>query len=289
MKTRVFIGLLVVTGLCVALVWGQSSTAEKSCCPSSGQKVAATCPSTAAAKLASADGKATACSASKTQATACSSTATAKLASLTDKPSACCASKTQATASLASLTAKPASACASTAQASACPSTAAAKLASAKPGCPLEAAGIQLCEQQQAKVMAILTQARKDLLAVLNSEQKAKFAKHAKLSELSLMPAVFAQPASLTTSAAGCSQSCSSATTVAQTSTSASGEKACCGSCGAKTTTVAEAEQTTCPIMKSPIKKSVFTVYQGKKVYFCCPGCEKTFNKDPEKYAKNLP
>lgn len=288
MKTRVFIGLLVVSVLCVALVWGQTSTSEKSCCPSSGQKVAATCPSTAAAKLASADGKA--CSASKTQATACSSTATAKLASLTDKPSACCASKTQATAcsstataSLASLTAKPATSCAS----KTCSSTAAAKLASAKPGCPMQAAGIQLCDKQQAKVMAILAQARKDMLAVLTSEQKAKFAKYAKISDLSLMPVVFAQPASLTTSAAGCSQSCSSAKTVAQTSTSASGEKACCGACGGKATTVAE--QTTCPIMKTPIKKSVFTVYQGKKVYFCCPGCEKAFTKNPEKYAKNLP
>jgi YHS domain-containing protein len=155
------------------------------------------------------------------------------------------------------------------------------------PGCPLQAAGIQLCEKQQAKVMAILAQARKDLMAVLNSEQHAKFAKFTQGSQMSLVPMVFGQKASLTTSDAGCSQSCSSATTVAQTSTSASGEKACCGSCGTKAKTVAE--QTTCPVMESPIKKSVFTVYQGKKVYFCCPGCEKTFNKDPEKYAKNLP
>ena len=28
--------------------------------------------------------------------------------------------------------------------------------------------------------------------------------------------------------------------------------------------------------------------YQGKKIGFCCPGCEKKFTKDPEKYMKNL-
>ena len=53
--------------------------------------------------------------------------------------------------------------------------------------------------------------------------------------------------------------------------------------------TMASAEQTTCPIMGGKINKAVFTEYKGKKVYFCCPGCDKTFNTDPAKYISKLP
>ena len=156
----------------------------------------------------------------------------------------------------------------------------------------MQAAGIELCAQQQAKIKAILVQARKDLLAVLTSEQQAKFAKFTQGAELSLMPVVFGQQASLATTAATSTQTCSAGKTAAQTVAQtgicpADCQKACCGSCGSKTETVAE--QTTCPIMGSPVKESVFTVYQGKKVYFCCPGCDKAFNQNPEKYTKNLP
>jgi YHS domain-containing protein len=48
-------------------------------------------------------------------------------------------------------------------------------------------------------------------------------------------------------------------------------------------------EQTTCPIMDSPINKALFTEYKGKKVYFCCPGCEEKFKAEPEKYIAKLP
>ena len=48
-------------------------------------------------------------------------------------------------------------------------------------------------------------------------------------------------------------------------------------------------EQTVCPVMGGPIQKDVFVEYQGKKVYFCCPGCEETFLKDPDKYISKLP
>lgn len=51
----------------------------------------------------------------------------------------------------------------------------------------------------------------------------------------------------------------------------------------------AASEQTLCPVMDNPINKELFTVYKGKKVYFCCPGCEGTFLKDPEKYIGKLP
>ncbi|MFC1737446.1 YHS domain-containing protein [Planctomycetota bacterium] len=48
-------------------------------------------------------------------------------------------------------------------------------------------------------------------------------------------------------------------------------------------------EQKTCPVMGGPIDKAVFTEYKGKKVYFCCPGCDVKFKVDPEKYIVKLP
>jgi YHS domain-containing protein len=51
----------------------------------------------------------------------------------------------------------------------------------------------------------------------------------------------------------------------------------------------AAVEQTKCPIMDSPINKALFVEYKGKKVYFCCPGCEDKFNAEPEKYVAKLP
>ena len=48
-------------------------------------------------------------------------------------------------------------------------------------------------------------------------------------------------------------------------------------------------EQTTCPIMGTAINKALFTEYKGKKVYFCCPGCEDKFTAEPEKYIAKLP
>lgn len=48
-------------------------------------------------------------------------------------------------------------------------------------------------------------------------------------------------------------------------------------------------EQTTCPVMGGAINKAVFVEYQGKKVYFCCAGCEKDFLANPEKYIAKLP
>jgi len=55
-------------------------------------------------------------------------------------------------------------------------------------------------------------------------------------------------------------------------------------------TAVAAVEQTKCPILpNNPIDKNVFVEYKGKKVYFCCENCKAEFNKDPEKYVKDLP
>jgi YHS domain-containing protein len=51
----------------------------------------------------------------------------------------------------------------------------------------------------------------------------------------------------------------------------------------------AAGEQTLCPVLKEPINKAIFVEYKGKKVYFCCEPCKATFEKDPEKYVKDLP
>ncbi len=51
----------------------------------------------------------------------------------------------------------------------------------------------------------------------------------------------------------------------------------------------AAVEQTICPVEGGPINKDIYTVYKGKKVYFCCAECKPIFEKDPEKYIDKLP
>ena len=46
--------------------------------------------------------------------------------------------------------------------------------------------------------------------------------------------------------------------------------------------------QTKCPVMGGAIDKKHFADSDGKRVYFCCPGCIGTFNKEPAKYIKQL-
>ncbi len=48
-------------------------------------------------------------------------------------------------------------------------------------------------------------------------------------------------------------------------------------------------EQTMCPVMDAPINKAYAVEYEGKTVYFCCPGCDSTFLEEPEKYLHKLP
>jgi len=43
-----------------------------------------------------------------------------------------------------------------------------------------------------------------------------------------------------------------------------------------------------CPVMGGDTTKDAFIIYEGKKIYFCCPGCDKTFLQNPEKYLKKL-
>lgn len=46
--------------------------------------------------------------------------------------------------------------------------------------------------------------------------------------------------------------------------------------------------QTLCPVMGGKINAKYYADHDGKRVYFCCPGCEAPFKKDPAKYIKKL-
>ena len=46
--------------------------------------------------------------------------------------------------------------------------------------------------------------------------------------------------------------------------------------------------QTACPIMDSPINEDIYYDYQGKRIYFCCAGCDDKFRAEPEKYIKQM-
>jgi len=46
--------------------------------------------------------------------------------------------------------------------------------------------------------------------------------------------------------------------------------------------------QTACPVLGGNLDKNVYVDYQGYRIYFCCPGCDVEFKKDPEKYMKKL-
>ena len=46
--------------------------------------------------------------------------------------------------------------------------------------------------------------------------------------------------------------------------------------------------QENCPVMGGKINKSIYTDYNGKRVYFCCNACPEPFKKDPDKYIKKM-
>ena len=50
----------------------------------------------------------------------------------------------------------------------------------------------------------------------------------------------------------------------------------------------AAAGKVMCAVMDEPIDPKVFVRYKGKRVYMCCRECVGEFNKDPDKYAKNV-
>ena len=43
-----------------------------------------------------------------------------------------------------------------------------------------------------------------------------------------------------------------------------------------------------CPISGEPVSGFAFVTYHGKRYGLCCPGCEKQFLSDPEKYIAQM-
>lgn len=56
-----------------------------------------------------------------------------------------------------------------------------------------------------------------------------------------------------------------------------------------KVTPEEDGKETACPVTGDKVTVSTETVsalYKGATYYFCCPGCDKSFMANPEKYAK---
>ena len=51
---------------------------------------------------------------------------------------------------------------------------------------------------------------------------------------------------------------------------------------------VIDVGNTSCPVSGDKVSPKVSYVYQGKKYHFCCTGCIKKFQKNPEKYIAKL-
>jgi len=49
-----------------------------------------------------------------------------------------------------------------------------------------------------------------------------------------------------------------------------------------------EPNQVKCPVLGSPVNKKIYTDYQGKRIYFCCPPCIGEFKKNPDKFMKQI-
>ncbi len=44
-----------------------------------------------------------------------------------------------------------------------------------------------------------------------------------------------------------------------------------------------------CPVMEdNEINKDIYVDHEGKRVYFCCPGCVQVFQADPDTYMERL-
>ena len=125
-----------------------------------------------------------------------------------------------------------------------------------------------LSDEQIKELKKIQDEARKKALAVLTPEQSEK------LGKISDKPISLAQL---------CEKICP-ITDDKSRACAVSPAKAACA-----VSTEAAAEQKTCPVMGGKINKSIYSVYEGKNVYFCCAGCKPKFEKDPEKYTAKLP
>ena len=43
-------------------------------------------------------------------------------------------------------------------------------------------------------------------------------------------------------------------------------------------------ENAICPVMGNEVDPEVYVDYEGRRIGFCCPGCDKLFLEDPAKY-----
>ena len=46
--------------------------------------------------------------------------------------------------------------------------------------------------------------------------------------------------------------------------------------------------QTKCPVLGGDVDKNLYADYQGRRVFFCCKGCDEEFKKNPEKYLQKM-
>ena len=53
-------------------------------------------------------------------------------------------------------------------------------------------------------------------------------------------------------------------------------------------TAAVDAGNKLCPISGEPVSGTSFVEYQGKRYGLCCPGCEKMFLAEPEKYLAKM-
>jgi len=53
---------------------------------------------------------------------------------------------------------------------------------------------------------------------------------------------------------------------------------------------VTEVTNNICPVLTDEkVDSTIFTIYEGKRVYFCCNKCRRQFLAEPEKFVANLP
>lgn len=67
---------------------------------------------------------------------------------------------------------------------------------------------------------------------------------------------------------------------------------ACAGNGKTKVPSSDIGKEVICPVTGEKFKitkHTLFVDYQGKRYYFCCPGCDKKFLEDPQKYIKEIP
>jgi YHS domain-containing protein len=55
-----------------------------------------------------------------------------------------------------------------------------------------------------------------------------------------------------------------------------------------ESTAAEEIANQTCPVLGGKARSDIAIEYNGKKVYFCCPGCVGKFTAEPGKYLKKM-